>query len=184
MTTRADDRAPRAPRSATVGRRAHAKLAGEGAAKRDAKLGAHADENVGSLLFRARRVLWTAVSRRLDAAGESPHAFALLNQLAVRGPLNQRELAERVGQHPAGVSRLLDELDALGFVARHRDASDRRCVVVDLTAAGRRRREAAWPVVVEAMDDTLAPLSSDERRQLRELLAKLAPVDCGDPSRA
>ncbi|MFL5312735.1 MAG: MarR family winged helix-turn-helix transcriptional regulator [Myxococcales bacterium] len=131
------------------------------------------NEEVGRLLFRARRALWSAAAGRLEAHGESVLAWQLLNQLQRAGPGTQREVADRTAQHPTGVSRLLEELERGGYVRRTRDASDRRKVRVEITAHGLSRLEGSRPEVLTAVDEVLRPLSLAERHALRALLEKL-----------
>ena len=53
-----------------------------------------------------------------------------LDLIASHGPLSPTALARRAGLHPATVTGILDRLERGGWVARERDASDRRAVVV------------------------------------------------------
>src|SRR5213082_813530 len=46
------------------------------------------------------------------------------------GPLGPSALARRAGLHPATMTGILDRLERGGWVARDRDPSDRRAVVV------------------------------------------------------
>src|SRR5246127_910431 len=46
------------------------------------------------------------------------------------GPLNPTALARRAGLHPATMTGILDRLERGGWVARDRDPSDRRAVLV------------------------------------------------------
>src|SRR5437899_9594291 len=94
------------------------------------------NEEVGRLLFRARRALWSAAAGRLEAHGESVLAWQLLNQLQRCGPGTQREIAERAAQHPTGVSRLLEDLERGGYVRRIRDQDVRRQVREVITVLG------------------------------------------------
>jgi len=132
------------------------------------------NEEVGRLLFRARRALWAAAGGRLEARGESVLVWQLLNQLQRWGSGTQREIAERAAQHPTGVSRLLDELERGGYVHRSRETDDRRKVRVEITPAGTARLEQSRPEVLRAVDEVLRPLSVAERHALRALLEKLS----------
>jgi DNA-binding MarR family transcriptional regulator len=53
-----------------------------------------------------------------------------LDLIALRGPLSPSALARHAGLHPATITGILDRLERSGWVARGRDASDRRAIVV------------------------------------------------------
>ena len=53
-----------------------------------------------------------------------------LDLIARHGPLSPSTLARRAALHPATVTGILDRLERGGWVARERDPSDRRAVVV------------------------------------------------------
>ena len=120
-----------------------------------------------------RRRLWIAAARALAARGESIVAWSLVNRLAELGPLTQRELADASAQHPAGVSRQLDELERKGLTARGTDPTDRRRRRVELTAAGVRWFRQTRPLVDQATAPVLAVLRPAEKRVLASLLRKV-----------
>jgi DNA-binding MarR family transcriptional regulator len=64
-----------------------------------------------------------------------------LDIVASHGPLSPSALARRAGLHPATMTGILDRLEQGGWVARERDPSDRRAVVV------RARRERTADLV-------------------------------------
>jgi len=125
------------------------------------------------LIFRCRRLLWSAAARRLEELGESAHQYRLLAELARQGPAPQRELASATAQHPAAVSRLVDDLETKGLIRRKRGSRDRRQIIVAITPRGRVRFRAAEPVVLSVISEMMAPLSSRDQRQLGSLLGKL-----------
>jgi DNA-binding MarR family transcriptional regulator len=53
-----------------------------------------------------------------------------LDLIARHGPLSPSALGRRAGLHPATMTGILDRLERGGWVARDRDPSDRRAVVV------------------------------------------------------
>jgi DNA-binding MarR family transcriptional regulator len=53
-----------------------------------------------------------------------------LDIIARHGPLSPSALARRAGLHPATLTGILDRLERGGWVARDRDPSDRRAVVI------------------------------------------------------
>jgi DNA-binding MarR family transcriptional regulator len=67
---------------------------------------------------------------------------------------------------------MLNDLEALGWAERRRDAEDRRRHVVEITAAGRKALARADEALDGLEDDVLDNLGPDERVTLRELLAR------------
>jgi MarR family 2-MHQ and catechol resistance regulon transcriptional repressor len=125
------------------------------------------------LISLTRRLVWFAASRKLEEGGYSMVAWALVGFLVKIGPTTQRDIAAGIGQHPAGVSRLVDDLEKEGFVRRRRDEQDRRRARIEVTARGKAMWTAAEPLVIAALKEALSPLSLDEQRQLRKILRKL-----------
>jgi DNA-binding MarR family transcriptional regulator len=130
-------------------------------------------EEIGMLIRLSRRRVWAHVSKCLEDNGESPLVWPVLACLVHMGPCTQREIAERMSQHPAGVSRLLDDLEARRLVRRTRDATDRRKVRVEATALGRARVEAVHKKFLAAVDHALRGLTHEDRVTLRDLLKKV-----------
>ncbi len=136
-------------------------------------------EEIASGIVRVRRRMIAEADRRLGKRGESVLTWQVLSALERRGPSVQNELAQHIGQHPTGMSRLLEELEQARLVRRARDPSDRRKVVVAPTARGRSFLEQGRPLVDAAVEEVLAPLARAERRTLRDLLWRMLEVERG-----
>lgn len=63
----------------------------------------------------------------LDLGDTDLHCLELLNR---HGPLSPGALARLAGLHPATVTGILDRLERGGWIARERDAADRRAVTL------------------------------------------------------
>lgn len=97
-----------------------------------------------------------------------------IGELHSDGPLSQQALAGRLRLQKSTVSRLVDELERDGTVERRPNPSDRRSVLIGLTPAGRRKAERLRDAQTELFARLLADTSADERRQLVDLLDRLA----------
>jgi DNA-binding MarR family transcriptional regulator len=99
--------------------------------------------------------------------------YRLLATLEQFGPASQAALGRRSGIHLSDMVAAINELAERGLVERAPDPSDRRRNVISLTAAGRRQLRRLEKRLTESQDELLAPLSSEERRRLTELLSRL-----------
>jgi len=81
--------------------------------------------------LRALSIQLSLLNHQVGArAGLNDVDLDCLDLVARHGPLSPSALAERAALHPATVTGILDRLERGGWVARERDPSDRRAVVV------------------------------------------------------
>lgn len=135
------------------------------------------------LLTKARRTMYVAATRELGAHGEQMAAWIVAGRLLERRAASQKDLAEITGQHPAGISRLLDEMDRRGLTARALDPLDQRRRLVTLTVAGRRWYEKLEPFVLRAGESVLGVLDVTEQVQLRALLRRIGEARLFEPTK-
>lgn len=127
------------------------------------------------------RVAISASARRIrsrrGAADLPDPQFNVLAILLRQGPLTPGSLADAEHVQPPSMTRTVNALVDLGFVAKSEHPTDGRQVVVSLTEAGEaevretRRRRDAW------LAQQLTSLTPDERSTLAEaaqLLRKIA----------
>ena len=88
------------------------------------------------------------------------------------------ELARRLGIAQPGVSRMVDQLVAAGWVSSDPDLEDRRIRAVELTDKGRAFADEAsrtlWPVIERAVARLCSGLSGSFLDQVTELEDRLA----------
>lgn len=89
-------------------------------------------------MWRAALNLRRLVDRELAPLGLHARIFGLMALLARGGPQSQRAIGEICGVDRSSMVGFLDELEALGYARRERDAADRRAHRIALTSAGRR----------------------------------------------
>ncbi|HEY8784986.1 MAG TPA: MarR family transcriptional regulator [Candidatus Limnocylindria bacterium] len=91
----------------------------------------------------------------------------------VESPRRSGEIAQRCGLTPASVSELVDSLERDGFVRRSEDRNDRRVVVVEISARGRREIERVGELMTAPVAKIIAGLSADKRSRIAAALADL-----------
>ena len=116
----------------------------------------------------------TLATERLQPLGLSPRAWGVLSTLTESGPLPQIELAIATATDRTAMVYLLDELEERGLVERVRNPEDRRSFLIHLTQAGAELQRQAAAALAKQTDVLLKPLDAAERRQLVDLLARVA----------
>jgi DNA-binding MarR family transcriptional regulator len=124
--------------------------------------------------FRSLRSLRGRDTHRGDQVGHAQ--FELLGELRERGPIPAGELAEAVGVSAATVSGMLDHLCEAGLVERTRSESDRRLVVVKLTATGRRKSEARKAEWRARWEEALDGVPEEELRAATRVLERISGI--------
>jgi DNA-binding MarR family transcriptional regulator len=127
------------------------------------------------LLLRTASELDQQVAALLKPAAVTPAQYNVLRILRASGAdgLPCGEISRRLVRHDPDVTRLLDRLEALGFVSRARDTEDRRVVVARLTAAGRKLLDALGPDIEQLHARQFDALSRAEFKTLGELLQRV-----------
>ncbi len=128
-----------------------------------------------TLVVGASRGLGRGIARAFAEAGASVVAVART------GPA-LAELATTSANIRSDMVRLVDQLEQLGQVVRHRDRADRRRHLLTLTPAGRRALSRGKRVIERVTDDMLSNLSGAERRALHRLALRALgePPDLAD----
>jgi DNA-binding MarR family transcriptional regulator len=73
----------------------------------------------------------------------------------------------------ASAGRLIDRLEANGWVERRDDARDRRVNRIYLTGEAERMLQSLWPIAAETNDEAMGHLTEGERQLLTELLGRM-----------
>jgi len=132
---------------------------------------------VQGVLLTARR--WRArLNERLKAVGQTDARCAALAEIAARPEgVVQRDLSQRLGVEEPTVVRLLDALEAAGWVERHPHPLDRRAKVVQVTAEAQPVLDEAQAIVADLQQQLFADIDPADLatclRVLGELTRKL-----------
>jgi DNA-binding MarR family transcriptional regulator len=141
------------------------------------KAPSHADLRVAKQLlglFPWMGRIWSTAMR--DVGAGSPGRFKTLGQLHGRGPIRAGEFALLCGLTPSATSEVIEGLVADGFVRRVDDPTDRRAVMVALTAEGDFELERLRELMTAAMVKVFDGLTSDQKTRLRAAVADLNDI--------
>ena len=134
------------------------------------------DKEVIVTLLRAADRLQRHFTEVLQPSGLTLQQYNVLRILrgAAPDPLPTLEIGERMIQKTPGVSRLLDRLEARDLVSRERCDEDRRRVLCSLTDRASRILAELDDPIDRADARCVDRLSNAERKQLTELLSRIA----------
>jgi MarR family transcriptional regulator for hemolysin len=90
-----------------------------------------------------------------------------------RPGLSQSEVADLLEIEKAPAGRLIDRMQAKGWLERRDDANDRRVNRLHLTPAAERLHATIWPLAEATVDAALVDLSQEECELLREYMKRV-----------
>jgi len=126
--------------------------------------------NFGFLLNDVARLLRTTYDRRVKSLGLTRSQWWVVTHLFRAQGVTQSELAEALEIEKPTLGRLLDRLEAKGWIRREHDATDRRAWRVYLTDAVEPAMKTMRSVAGELRRDAMAGLSTEDRERFVDLL--------------
>lgn len=106
-------------------------------------------------------------------------------EIAARaGGVSAGELAARTGLSTSAVTSVVDRVEALGFVRRVRDVTDRRRVLVEVTDLGRKRGWEAFQGLMEGTQAVLVGYSVEELALLERFVGQVREVLVAEAAKA
>lgn len=126
--------------------------------------------NYGFLISDVARLMRTTYDRRVRELGLTRSQWWVLTLLFRNDGVTQSELAELLEIERPTLGRLLDRLEAKGWVRREHDSRDRRAWRVHLTDAVEPAMRKLRKVASELRSDALAGLSAQERERFVDTL--------------
>lgn len=131
------------------------------------------ERSFGFLVHDCARLMRREFERRARAIGLTRAQWAAIAHLRRHEGCNQSTLADLLDVEPITLARLLDRMEAAGWVARRADPKDRRARLVFLT-------EKAKPLIDQLSDfaaDTravaLAGMTEEEQERVIDLMLRI-----------
>ncbi len=124
-------------------------------------------------LTRASESVNGRLSRHLSEANLTVSQFGTLEALLHLGPLNQRELGQKLLKSGGNITLVIDNLQKNGLVEKKTDPNDRRAVIISLTEEGKEFIEDFFPKHLAKIKEEFSCLNSQEKEQLADICKKL-----------
>ena len=132
-----------------------------------------AGDSVGYLLNQVMISMRRQVEQAMTAHDLTAAQWYPLWKLKRDGPCTAQELARDMDIDAGAMTRLIDRLAAKGLVQRLRCDTDRRRVMLTLTAAGEAVAGHVPQVLADVNNAYLRDFSRDEWQQLKDLLRRM-----------
>jgi len=129
--------------------------------------------SISWLLADASRLIRKLADRRLGAIGLTRAQWQALGNLKRMGAMTQAALAEIMEVETATIARLIDRLEAAGWIERRAEAQDRRVKLVTMTDKADAIMDEVGVIGQKLRDDMLVDLSPSELEGLIGTLAKI-----------
>ena len=134
----------------------------------------HRPFGVAFLLAQVGSEVSRRFAERVGTLGLAPVPAACLRILATSGPMNQRQLAERLRAAPSRVVVIIDALVEQGLVERRRSETDRRSYVLVCTGKGVATYRDLRDLLLLHEQEFTEMLDDEQAATLVELLGRLA----------
>lgn len=131
-----------------------------------------------------QRLLDESIQRDMQLTGHMPHAYYLILAMLSEAPehrLRMNRLAEVTGSSQSRLSHAVTRLEALGWVTREQDSTDRRGQVAALTPAGYERLVRTAPLHAETVRSVLFdPLTPEQQAALGDICRTILSAGDGE----
>ena len=126
--------------------------------------------NFGFILNDVARLMRVAFDRRVKALGLTRSQWWVLNHLFRNNGATQSELADILEIEKATLGRLLDRMEAKGWIKREEHATDRRAKCVFLTDEVEPAVKTMRAAAADLRRDALANFDSNDRERFVDML--------------
>lgn len=131
------------------------------------------DRTFGFLVHDIGRLMRREFERRVRDMGFTRNQWRVLAHLRRVDGINQSQLADRMDVEPISLVRLLDKLEAGGYVQRRQDPQDRRAYLLYLTERAVPLIDRLEAISVDLRHEMLGDFTQAERDALIDMLMRI-----------
>jgi MarR family transcriptional regulator, 2-MHQ and catechol-resistance regulon repressor len=120
-------------------------------------------------LMRAAESLNSVLNTSLSNEGLTESQFGVLETLYHLGPMNQKNLGNKLLKSGGNITFVVDNLEKQGLVIRRRGIVDRRNFNIQLTEKGHKLIKHIFPKQLKIIVDEIGILNDNEQRELQRM---------------
>ncbi len=139
-----------------------------------------AASNESLIIHDIARLMKKRFDKRARALGLTRSQWLVLGTLRRHPGIHQAELADLLDVEPMTVARLVDRLEASGWLERRMDSKDRRAKRLFLTERVQSIVSQIRDLALCARSEALAGISAEEHATLLEILKKIRNNVCSE----
>ncbi len=130
-------------------------------------------EKIGYLLFELAMIYRNQIDEVMSEIGTSRSHGVIICEVGAQQGISQSALADKLKVRTASMTYNIQQLEALGWIYRERDADDQRLIRVYLTEDGKAIEPKIIAVWNQLEDSMLAGLPDEQRAILRQLVSHI-----------
>ena len=131
------------------------------------------EDQIGYILRRTHQRATAIFESVMGDFQITPTQFTTMIKLQDLGEVSQNRLGRMAAMDPATTFGVISRLKKRDLITQRTDPNDARRVLLRLTPEGDTCANAMRDIATRVTEDTLAPLTGNERKTLLALLAKL-----------
>lgn len=133
----------------------------------------HLQDYPGHYIRRLQQIAVAIFLQETDKFNLTPVQYAALETVSHVPNIDQKTLARTIGQDTSTIGGVIDRLESRGLMERKASESDRRVHLLALTLEGEKVLEEVFPLVVQAQERILGPLSQKDRAEFVRIIKTL-----------
>lgn len=132
---------------------------------------------IGFLISKAAQSIVSQVDKSLAPFGIGSRHYGIMLVLSRQDGLPQAAIGDKLQIDRTTIVKLVDELEGIELVERHRDPKDRRAYALSLSEKGRQTLPDITSAALDVEQLSLSSLTAEEMRTLFHLLTKFQTTD-------
>ena len=132
-----------------------------------------ARDSIGYLMKRVSSLMLDGIEAAFEEHGFTFTQWVVLMYVRDGIALTSADICREMRHDSGALTRVIDQLEERGLLARQRSREDRRVVELQLTRAGRETVESLIPITVRCLNAALDIFTRDEVATLKDLLTRM-----------